>query len=69
MGYWRWFADNMWTFVPAQSFIKKFLATIPEYPFQKGSSLTASGIGYNTFENMEAMKRLQQLETLTLPGN
>ena len=69
MGYWRWYADNMWTFVPAQSFIKNFLATIPEYPFQKGSSLTASGIGYNTFENMEAMKRLQQLETLTLPGN
>ena len=69
MGYWRWFADNMWTFVPAQNYIKKFLATIPEYPFQKGSSLTASGIGYNTFENMDAMKRLQQLETLTLPGN
>jgi arylsulfatase len=69
MGYWRWYADNMWTFVPAQSYIKEFLATIPEYPFQKGSSLTASGIGYKTFEDMDAMKRLQQLETLSIPGN
>jgi arylsulfatase len=69
MGYWRWYADNMWTFVPVQGYIKEFLSTIPEYPFQKGSSLTASGIGYKTFEDMDALKRLEQLETLSIPGN
>jgi arylsulfatase A-like enzyme len=69
MGYWRWYVDNMWTFVPAQGYIKNFLSTVPEYPFQKGSSLTASGIGYKTFEDMDALKRLQQLETLSVPNN
>ncbi|MDH3991252.1 MAG: arylsulfatase, partial [Gammaproteobacteria bacterium] len=69
MGYWRWYADNMWAFVPAQGYIKDFLSTIPDYPFQKGSSLTASGISYKTFEDMDAMKRLQEIETLTRPNN
>ncbi len=69
LGYWRWFADNMWTFVPAQGYIKKFLSTIADYPFQEGSSLNAAGINYGTLKQMKAMERLQQLETLTLPGN
>jgi hypothetical protein len=28
MGYLRWYADNMWIFVPIQGVIKEFLATI-----------------------------------------
>jgi arylsulfatase len=69
MGYLRWYADNMWTFVPAQAYIKDFLTTISEYPFQKGSSLNAAGINYGTFERLQAFERLQQLETLARPNN
>ncbi len=25
LGYFRWYADNLWTFVPAQEYIRKFL--------------------------------------------
>jgi arylsulfatase len=69
MGYLRWYADNMWTFVPAQGYIKNFLSTIPDYPFQKGSSLNAAGLNYGTLERLEAMQRLQELETLSRPNN
>jgi arylsulfatase A-like enzyme len=69
LGYLRWYGDNLWAFVPAQGFIKKFLATIPDFPFQEGSSLNAAGISYNTLKAAGAMKRLQQLETLSLPNN
>jgi arylsulfatase len=69
MGYLRWYADNMWTFVPAQVYIKQFLETIPDYPFQAGSSLNAAGINYGTLKQMEAMDRLQQLETISRPNN
>jgi arylsulfatase A-like enzyme len=69
LGYLRWYADNMWTFVPAQNFIKKFLDTISAYPFQSGSSLNAAGINYQALRAAEALKRLQNIETLGRPGN
>lgn len=37
--YIRWFADNMWTFVPAQAIVGDFLKTFQEYPPVRGSSL------------------------------
>ena len=37
--YIRWFADNMWTFVPAQAIAKDFLASFKEFPPVGGSSL------------------------------
>ncbi len=37
--YTRWFADNMWTFVPAQNIVGEFLMTFKEFPPVKGSSL------------------------------
>jgi len=37
--YIRWFADNMWTFVPAQNIAGKFLSTFKEFPPVQGSSL------------------------------
>lgn len=61
LGYFRWYADNMWTFVPAQQYIARFLATIPEYPFQPGASLSAAGINYQTLKAQEALKQLQEL--------
>jgi arylsulfatase len=69
MGYLRWYADNMWTFVPAQAYIKKFLATMDDFPFQAGSSLNAAGINYGTLTRLKAMERLQELETLARPNN
>ena len=63
LGYLRWYADNMWTFVPAQGYLKRFLSTIADYPFQEGASLNAAGINYQT------LKRLQDLETIGRPGN
>jgi arylsulfatase len=69
MGYLRWYANNMWIFVPIQGVIKGFLQTIPDYPFQEGSSLNAAGINYGTLEQMKAMERLQQLETIARPNN
>jgi arylsulfatase A-like enzyme len=59
--YVRWYADNMWMMVPAQGFVQKFLASIPDYPFQPGSSLSAGNIGYNTLKAQEAMGDLKQL--------
>jgi arylsulfatase A-like enzyme len=69
MGYLRWYADNMWIFVPIQGVLKEFLATIPDYPFQEGSSLNAAGINYQSLKQAGAMKRLQELETLSRPNN
>ena len=41
--YMRWYADNIWLFVPVQQKLGGFLTTLPEYPFQQGSSLNAGG--------------------------
>jgi arylsulfatase len=69
LGYLRWYGDNLWTFVPAQEYIKKFVATIPKYPYQAGSSLNAAGINYHALQEAAAMKRLNELETISLPGS
>ncbi len=37
--YTRWYADNMWLFVPAQDVVGKFLGTFKEFPPVRGSSL------------------------------
>jgi len=67
--YTRWYADNIWLFVPVQQKLGAFLQTLPEYPFQQGSSLNAAGINYDSLKAMQAMKRLQQLESLSPPRN
>jgi arylsulfatase A-like enzyme len=66
LGYWRWYADLLWTFVPAQEYIQKFMTTIREYPLQTGSSLNAAGINYRTLEMQRA---LDQLQSLSPPRN
>ncbi|MEP4373817.1 MAG: sulfatase-like hydrolase/transferase, partial [Algoriphagus sp.] len=38
--YIKWYADNMWMFVPAQQKAAEFLATFKEFPPVKGSSLS-----------------------------
>jgi arylsulfatase len=69
MGYLRWYADNMWIFVPVQGVIKDFLVTIPDYPIQMGSSLNAAGINYEMLQEQAALKRLQELESIPRPNN
>jgi len=63
--YLRWYAENtMWIFVPIQQRIKTFFETIPEYPYQLGSSLTASNLGYQTLRNAELLQRLESDEDI-----
>jgi arylsulfatase len=62
MGYLRWYGDNMWLFVPVQAKLGEFFKTIPGYPFQEGSTLSAGGINYNSLKAMKAMKMLEELE-------
>ena len=49
--YIRWYADQMWLFVPAQAFVGEFLATFKEYPPSQAVS------------SLSLEKVLQQLQT------
>ena len=51
----------MWLFVPVQEEVRKFLATLPDYPSQSGSSLSASGISYQSLQLQSVLKRLESL--------
>ena len=62
LGYMRWYGDNMWLFVPVQAKLREFFTTIPDYPFQEGSSLSAGGINYNSLKAMKALNMLEELE-------
>jgi arylsulfatase len=64
--YLRWYIDQMWVMVPMQNVIKGFFGTIPDYPFQAGSSLSASGIDYGMLRQKDALKRLKELESLNI---
>jgi arylsulfatase len=67
MMYGRWYAEQIWLFVPIQAKVKQFLATIPQYPFQQGSNLNAANINYMTLKAAEALKHLQDMETFSSP--
>src|SRR5215510_835300 len=67
--YLRWYADNIWLFVPVQQKLKAFMQTLPEFPFQQGSSLNAANINYTSLQAVQAMKRLHELESLSGPSN
>jgi arylsulfatase len=62
LGYLRWYADNLWTFVPAQVVLKEFLSTITGYPFQEGVALNAANINYMTLRLQDTLKRMQSIE-------
>lgn len=42
--YTRWYADQMWMFVPAQAMTAKFLSTFKEFPPVQGSSLSVDAV-------------------------
>ena len=69
MGYLRWYADNMWIFVPIQSVLGEFLRTLDGYPMQVGSSLNAAGINYNSLKALKIMDMLDDTGILTRPNN
>ena len=58
----KFFGQQMWLLVPIQGKIKDFFADFDQYPYQTGSSLNASGIGYGMLRQQDAMKRLKDLE-------
>jgi arylsulfatase A-like enzyme len=49
--YTRWYGDQMWTFVPAQAFVSKFLGTFREFP-------PSQAVG-----SLSVEKALQELQT------
>jgi arylsulfatase len=59
--YIRWYADNIWLFVPVQNKLKEFFATIPQFPFQEGTMLNAGNINYQTLKAAQALKRLENI--------
>ena len=66
--YLRWYAENtMWIFVPIQQKIAEFLGTIEDYPFQEGSSLSASGINYTSLKAASILRRLEEAQTIIAP--
>jgi arylsulfatase len=60
--YLRWYADNMWLFVPIGQKVKEFLVTIPQYPFQAGEVLQPSDINYKTLTVAGALKKMQEVQ-------
>jgi arylsulfatase len=58
--YIRWYADNMWLFVPIQAKVQKFLGSLEGFPFQPGSSLSASGINYRSLKAMKILKEMEK---------
>jgi arylsulfatase len=68
--YIRWYADNIWLFIPVQQKLADFFKTIPQFPFQEGGVLNAADINYQTLKAAQALKRLQDLQdTIGRPGN
>jgi arylsulfatase len=59
--YIRWYADNMWLFVPVQQKLMGFFKSLQGFPFQEGSSLTAGNIDYRALKAYKAMKMLEEL--------
>ena len=57
-------ARSIWLLVPIQGKIKKFFTDFDKYPFQRGSTLNASGINYGWPQQQAALKRLGDLERL-----
>jgi arylsulfatase len=60
VGYLRWYADNMWLFVPIQAKVQRFLGSLDGFPFQAGSSLSASGINYRSLKALQILKELNK---------
>ncbi len=56
MMYVRWYADNLWLFVPVGEQVKQFIGSIQDYPFQEGGGMNPSGINYKTLKAAGAQR-------------
>ncbi len=65
----KFFAQQMWLLVPVQQKIKQFFADYDKFPHQEGSSLNAAGIGYGLLRQVDAMKRLKDVESMRAAGS
>jgi hypothetical protein len=61
---WRPFVGRLARWLGAT--VKEFLTTIPQYPFQEGSSMNPSNVNYMT---LKAAAALHQLEMMSHPHN
>ena len=64
--YIRWYADNMWLFVPVGQKVNDFIGTIDQYPFQEGAGMNPSGVNY---KSLKAAGALKKLEIMSIPHN
>jgi len=62
--YLRWYADNMWLFVPIQQEIAAMAKGFFDYPYQKGQMLSVADVGYNTVDMLQLQKKLKQLQSV-----
>lgn len=62
-------ARQMWLIIPVQQKIKEFFSDFEKFPYQSGSTLNAGGINYGMLRQAEALKRLKEVETLSVPQN
>ena len=67
--YIRWYADNMWLFVPIQAKVAEFLGSLEGYPFRAGQALNAGGINYQSLRALEVLKQLNETGVLRPPTN
>ena len=58
--YLRWYADNMWLFVPIQQEIMAMAEGFFDYPFRQ--TLSVSDVGYKTIDMLQLQKKLKQLQ-------
>jgi arylsulfatase len=62
--YVKWAGDVMWIGVPVRKEVEKFLATLPEYPFQEGQSMNPAGFNYQTYKGMQMVKQLEGVKPI-----
>ncbi len=55
---------QMWLLVPIQAQIKDFFSDFDQYPYQTGSTLNPSGIGYGMLQKQSALERLKAIESI-----
>ena len=58
------FGQQMWLLVPIQQQIKEFFSDFDQFPYQTGSTLNPSGVGYGMLQKESAMERLKKLESM-----
>jgi arylsulfatase A-like enzyme len=62
--YVKWAADMLWIGVPVRKEVEKFLATLPEYPFQEGQNMNPAGFNYQTYKGMQMVKQLEGVKPI-----